>query len=215
VHASDAAPLIFYHSHIGKQMSRIKRGGALAALGVAVVGGFEGLRLTAYKDAVGVPTICFGETRGVRMGMVKTKAECDAMLIKGLGEFADGIERCVPSVAVMPDPRYIAHLSLAWNIGVGGYCKSSIARLENAGHTVAACDSFLKYNRAGGVVFPGLTRRREKERALCLRDAPFAQPQTQPVPSAPSGSPAPFIIILFAAIAGGVFFFIRRKKKKG
>jgi lysozyme len=196
-------------------MSRIKKGGALAALGVAVVGGFEGLRLTAYSDAVGVPTICYGETRGIRLGMKRTKPECDAMLIKGLDEFADGVERCVPSARVMPEPRYIAHLSLAYNIGVGGYCKSSIARLENAGHTVAACDSFLKYNRAGGVVFPGLTRRREKERALCLRDAPIVQPPTQPVPSAPSGSPAPFIIILFAAIAGGVFFFIRRKKKKG
>jgi lysozyme len=194
-------------------MSRIKKRGALAAAAVVVVGGFEGLRLTAYSDAVGVPTICYGETRGIRLGMKFTKPECDAMLIKGLDEFADGVERCVPSARVMPEPRYIAHLSLAYNIGVGGYCKSSIARLENAGHTVAACDSFLKYNRAGGVVFPGLTRRREKERALCLRDAPIVQPPTQPTP-APSGPPAPVIILLFAAIIGGAVLFIRNRKKK-
>jgi lysozyme len=197
-------------------MSRIKKGGALAALGVAVIGGFEGLRLVAYRDVVGTPTACFGETRGIRLGMKFSKPECDAMLLKGLDEFAAGVERCVPSARSMPEPRYIAHLSLAYNIGIGGYCKSSIARLENAGHTVAACDSFLKYNRAGGVVFPGLTRRREKERALCLRDAPMVQP-TQPVPPtlAPSGPPAPVIILLFAAIVGGVVLFIRNRKKKG
>jgi lysozyme len=193
-------------------MSRIKRGGALAALGVAVIGGFEGLRLTAYRDAVNVPTICYGETRGIRMGMTASKPECDAMLLRGLDEFADGVERCVPSARAMPEGRYIAHLSLAYNIGIGGYCKSSIARLQNAGDVVGACNAFLKYNKAGGVTFPGLTRRREKERAMCLRDAPIVQP-TQPPAS--GGSPAPFIIILFAAIAGGVFFFIRRKKKKG
>lgn len=152
-------------------MSRLKKGGAIAALAVTIVGGFEGLRLVAYRDVVSVPTVCYGETRGIRMGMKFTKPECDAMLLKGLDEFADGVERCVPSARSMPEPRYVAHVSLAYNIGVGAYCKSSVARLENAGHTRAACDFFLRYNRAGGVVFPGLTKRREKERALCLRGA--------------------------------------------
>ena len=148
-------------------MSRLKKGAAVGALAVAVVGGFEGLRLTAYRDVVGVPTICFGETRGIRMGMKLTKAECDAMLLKGLDEFADGVEKCVPSAKTMPEKRYVAHVSLAYNIGVGGYCKSSIARLQNAGHERAACDFFLRYNRAGGIVFPGLTKRRQAERAMC------------------------------------------------
>lgn len=150
-------------------MSRLKKGGAIAALAVTVVGGFEGLRLVAYRDVVGVATACFGETRGIRMGMKFTKPECDAMLLRGLDEFADGVEKCVPSARSMPESRYVAHLSLAYNIGTGAYCKSSIARLENAGQTRAACDAFLKFNRAGGVVFPGLTKRREKERDLCRR----------------------------------------------
>jgi lysozyme len=105
----------------------------------------------------------------VRRGMKATRDECDAMLLRRLDEFADGVERCVPSAKTMPEERFIAHTSLAYNIGVGGYCKSSIARLENAGYTRAACNYFMKYNRAGGVVFPGLTRRRAAERAMCLK----------------------------------------------
>lgn len=149
-------------------MSRLKKGAAVGALAVAVVGGFEGLRLSAYRDVVGVPTVCYGETRGIRMGMKFAKTECDAMLLKGLDEFADGVERCVPGLKAAPEKRYVAHVSLAYNIGIGGYCKSSIARLQNAGHERAACDFFLKYNRAGGIVFPGLTKRRQAERAMCL-----------------------------------------------
>jgi lysozyme len=106
-----------------------------------------------------------------RMGMKFTKAECDEKFVKALDEFANGVERCVPSAREMPEPRYIAHLSLAYNIGVGGYCKSSIARLHNHGDTVGACNAFLLYNKAGGVTFPGLTRRRKQERAMCLQEA--------------------------------------------
>ena len=149
-------------------MSRLKKGGSAALLAVAVVGGFEGLRQAAYRDVVGVPTVCYGETRGVRMGMKFTKPECDAMLLKGLDEFADGVEKCTFTARNMPEKRYVAHVSLAYNIGVGGYCKSSVSRLENAGQTRASCDAFLKWNKAGGITFPGLTRRRQAERAMCL-----------------------------------------------
>lgn len=147
-------------------MNRIRKGAAAGAMAVALVGGFEGLRLVAYRDVVGVATVCYGETRGVKMGDRHTKAECDAMLLKGLAEFEAGVERCVP--VPMSDKTRVAHVSLAYNIGVGGYCKSSVARLANAGHMRASCDAFMKWNRAGGVVWPGLTRRRAAERDLCV-----------------------------------------------
>lgn len=152
-------------------MSRLKKGGTVAALAITVIGGFEGLRLAAYPDPAtkGYPwTVCFGETRGVKRGDVHTLDECKAMLIKGADEFGNGVERCVPSAKDMPAKRYVAHLSLSYNIGVGAYCKSSVARLANAGHARASCDAFLKWNRAAGVIFPGLTRRRQAERTLCL-----------------------------------------------
>ena len=148
--------------------NRMKQGAAAAALAVTFVGGWEGTKLIAYRDVVGVPTICMGETRGVTMGMTATKAECDAMLLKGLADFERGVLGC--TFVPLPDARLVAVVSLAYNIGTGAYCKSSVARLLNAGATRQACDAFLKWNKAGGIAFPGLTRRRQAERELCLRD---------------------------------------------
>ena len=157
-------------------MSRLKKSAAAAALAVSVLGGFEGLRQIAYRDPAtkGYPwTVCYGETRladgsPVRPGMSFSLDQCKAMLIARADEFGDALERCVPSAATMPAARYVAHLSLEYNIGIGAYCRSSVARLQNAGAERAACDAFLKWNRAAGVVMPGLTKRRQQERALCL-----------------------------------------------
>lgn len=152
-------------------MSRLKRGGAVAAMVVAVVGGFEGLRLNAYPDPAtkGPPwTVCYGETSGVKRGDSHSIAECKAMLIKSLEKYANGIEACVK--VPLPDRRFVALTSFAYNVGVGAACKSSVVRQINAGQTRAGCDSLLKWNKAAGVVFPGLTKRRQKERELCVAD---------------------------------------------
>jgi lysozyme len=203
-------------------MSRIKKGGALAATAVAAVGAYEGLRLAAYRDPVGVPTVCYGETRGIRMGQKFTKAECDQMLLKALDEFGNGIEKCVPNLKSVPEKRYVAHLSLAYNIGVGGYCKSSIARLQKAGDDLAACDRFLLYNKAGGRELAGLTKRRKDERAMCRLAGPTTPlpdpaPLPGPDPGENPGVPADWSFLPWLlgvlAIAGGVFFWLRRKKR--
>lgn len=150
-------------------MSRLKKGGAVAALAVTLVGGFEGLRLVAYPDPAtrGPPwTICYGHTDGVMPGDRKSLEECKALFIKELDKFADKVERCV--IRPMSDKTEVAFLSLAYNIGSAGFCKSSVARLYNAGDGQGACDAMLRFNRAAGVVFPGLTKRRVKERRLCM-----------------------------------------------
>lgn len=147
-------------------MSRLTKGGAVAALAVALVGGFEGVRTTAYRDVVGVPTVCYGETQGVRMGDTYTPAQCKAMLVASLETYASGIERCV--TVPLPDERYVSLISFSYNVGIRAACDSSVVRLINAGRTREGCDALRKWNRAGGVVFPGLTKRREAERALCL-----------------------------------------------
>lgn len=150
-------------------MSRLKKSATAAAIAVTVVGGFEGLRQTAYPDPAtrGHPfTVCFGHTGpDVSPGVRKSMEECKALLLKDLESAGGQIERCIH--APMSDRRYVAVLSLAVNIGGGAVCKSSIVRLLNAGEDDAACDAFLKYNRAAGIVMPGLTRRRQAERALC------------------------------------------------
>lgn len=138
---------------------------AVLALAIPLIGGFEGLRQYAYRDPVGIPTICFGETRGVRMGQHHTVAECKAMMANRLEvDFIPGVERCV-HVPMSPE-REAAVLSFAYNVGVGAACRSGFVRKLNAGDP-DACDELMKWNRAGGMVLPGLTRRREAERALC------------------------------------------------
>ena len=149
--------------------SRMKKSAALAAACCTLVGGSEGLRTAAYPDPAtrGHPwTVCYAETKGVKPDDRHTVAECKAMLAASLESYAVSMERCM--ILPMPDGTYAAFLSLSYNIGTGAFCKSSAARLWNVGEPRAACDAMLKWNRAAGIVFPGLTRRRQAERALCL-----------------------------------------------
>lgn len=152
--------------------NRMKKGTAIAAIAVALIGGFEGLRQSAYPDPAtkGKPwTICYGHTAGVKPGDRKSIEECKALLIADLKIYADGITKCTR--VYLPDERFVALTSFAFNVGVGAACKSSVVRLINEGKTRQGCDALMKWNRAAGIVFPGLTRRRAAERDLCLKGA--------------------------------------------
>lgn len=145
--------------------------GALTALGllsIQVIGGFEGLRLVAYQDVISVWTACYGETKGIKPGMKFTKEQCDIMFIERLQEFEAGMRKCLKAPDAIPDKPYVAFLSLAYNIGNGAFCRSSIARKANAGDLRGACNAITLYNRAGGRVVRGLVNRRAAERKLCL-----------------------------------------------
>lgn len=150
-------------------MSRLKKGAAVTGIAVTLIGGFEGLRTVAYPDPAtkGPPwTVCYGETDGVKHGDRYTVEQCKDMLQESLQKYAKGVERCV--IAPLPDKRYVALVSFAYNVGVGAACKSSVVTNINAGRTREGCDALLKWNRAAGIVFPGLTKRRERERQFCL-----------------------------------------------
>jgi len=123
--------------------------------------------LRAYLDAVKVPTACDGITRGVRMGQVYTEAQCTAKLEEELIAHATAVVACVPALYGRPN-QAVASVSLAYNIGAAGFCRSTAARRFNAGQWAAGCDAFLMWNKAGGRVLAGLVSRRKRERALCL-----------------------------------------------
>lgn len=133
---------------------------------VACVGAEEGLRTVAYKDPVGIPTICFGETKDVKLGDKKTVAECEAMLGERVLEFGRGVDAC--TTGPMTPSRKAGLTSFAYNVGIEGYCKSSIARKLNAGDVQGGCDALRLYVYAKGIKLPGLVKRREQERDLCL-----------------------------------------------
>lgn len=153
--------------------SRLKRGmiggfTAVAMLAIGFVGGWEGKRNQAYRDIVGVPTVCFGETRGVKMGDKYTDEECEVMLGQGLTEFEAGMRKCILRPDRIPDKSYVSFLSLSYNIGLGAFCRSTVLRRINSGDLIGACNGITVWNRAGGKVVRGLVNRRAAEKKLCL-----------------------------------------------
>lgn len=143
---------------------------AVLALALPLVQVWEGRSLVAYRDVAGVPTICDGETRGVKMGDTATPIQCDAMTEAAVAEFEAAIRPCLP--ADLPTETRAAFVVAAYNIGADAFCKSSMARKAVAGDLHGACDALMKWNKARvkGVlqVVRGLTNRRAAERALCL-----------------------------------------------
>lgn len=134
--------------------------------------------LKTYLDIAGIPTACDGLTKGIQRGQTSTPAQCTSMLEAALVEHAAGVMRCSPGLALDKPHRdnvRAAAVSMAYNIGVGAWCGSTARKLVDAGKIRAACDAFLPWDKArvGGVLRPvkGLTARRQRERALCLKDA--------------------------------------------
>ncbi len=138
--------------------------GLLAA--AACIAAFEGLRTAAYLDPVGIPTICFGETKGVKMGHTATPEQCKEMLGNRVVEFDNAVVRCI-GYAPAPGPR-AAFVSLAYNIGEPKFCGSTLARLARDGEIEQACQQLDRWVYAKGVVLPGLVKRRAEEKQLCL-----------------------------------------------
>lgn len=144
-----------------------KKTAAWVAICASCVAGAEGLRTYAYRDPVGIPTICFGETKGVRMGDKATADECKDMLIDRVQEFGDGVDACVKRP--LPNETKAAFTSFAYNVGVAKFCGSTMARKAASGDLAGACNELPRWNKANGVPLPGLTNRREKERELCIK----------------------------------------------
>ena len=124
----------------------------------------EGLRLEAYRDSVGVPTICYGETENVSMGDKRTLEECNAMFKVKLGTYAYAVDMAIDTP--LSAATHAAFTSWAYNVGLGAMKRSTLVKKANAGDMVGACNELLKWKNAGGK--PILLARRERERKLCL-----------------------------------------------
>lgn len=140
----------------------------MLALAAATIAPWEGKRNEPYRDPIGILTVCYGETR-VEMRRY-TDAECTAMLQSAAAEFAEGVRKRNPAIASYPH-QWAAHTSFAYNVGLGTYGKSSVARLFAEGKQAEACRFLGRYVYAGGKPLKGLQRRRAAETALCLTDA--------------------------------------------
>ena len=143
-----------------------KKRAAWVAIATTCVAGFEGLRQVAYRDPVGIPTICFGETKGVRMGDKASLDECKGMLADSLEIANAGVSSCAK--VDLPDDTRAAMVSFTYNVGVGTFCRSTMAKKLNAHDLAGACNELPRFVYAKGVKLPGLVRRRAEERRICL-----------------------------------------------
>lgn len=134
--------------------------------GIALIKSFESRALHAYPDPAtgGDPwTNGYGHTgEDVIPGQTIDEAQAERWLAADLFRF----ERAVDSVGPLTQNQYDACISLAYNIGVANFDHSTLVRMLQNGDTAGAAGQFERWNKAGGKVMAGLTRRRAAERAL-------------------------------------------------
>ncbi len=126
---------------------------------------FEGLSLTSYQDQVGVWTIGYGHTgRSIHGGMTITEEQAGVLLESDVAAAVTGVNRMVTSE--IEQHHFDALVDFAFNLGVSALLHSTLLRLVNAGDFTTAAPQFLLWDHAGGVVVPGLLRRRQAEMEL-------------------------------------------------
>lgn len=144
-------------------------GGVLAILlaAIAFIAPWEGQSTVPYRDIVGKLTWCYGETRGAPKAEY-TEAECAAMLATGVGQFYDGMTKCIHKP--LTQGQWVAVVSLAYNAGLSAICNSTMVKMINRGESPEVwCQQLLRWDYAGGKKVRGLTRRREAEYRECVK----------------------------------------------
>lgn len=145
----------------------------LSKVGIDLIKSFEGCYLKAYKCPAGVWTIGWGTTEpidGVKPheGMVITQKQADELLIKNLNGYENAVNEHV--TYSINQNQFDALVSFAYNCGNGALKTSTLLKKLNAGDVHGAANEFLRWNKANGKVLSGLTRRREAERKLFLKE---------------------------------------------
>jgi lysozyme len=135
----------------------------LALLGIAT---HEGYREKAYRDVTGVPTVGYGETKGITMNSTMTRLEAFQRLAISADEHAEGMVRCIK--VPISQGEFDAYLSFTYNVGVGAFCRSTLVKKLNNMDYDGACKELLRWTQAGGKVYPGLVRRRQEEYNTCI-----------------------------------------------
>lgn len=132
----------------------------------------------AYIDAVGIPTVCYGQTgkdlygRTIRVGMPPfTEQECTEMLLKTVVEFEKEIDRLV-KVDYRSDYQKAALISFVYNVGVGNFASSTLLKDLNKGLHDSACSRLSDWVYAKKKKLNGLVKRREEEMQWCMGNVP-------------------------------------------
>lgn len=127
----------------------------------------EGYSDRAIEPVPGdVPTIGFGTTGGIKPGDTITPPKAVARALSDVQKFEGVLKRCV--TVPLHQHEYDAYLSLAYNIGPGAFCNSTLVVKLNSLDYAAACAEIKRWNRFQGKPLRGLTLRREREYQMCI-----------------------------------------------
>jgi lysozyme len=144
---------------------------SLSAAALIGIAGWESYRGEAYyatedEKARGISTIGFGTTKDVKPGDKTTPVRALQQLGKDADVYQQAMRRCI--TVPLHQWEFDAGLSLAYNIGPTAFCRSTAVKKLNVGDYAGFCNEFLRWNKAGGKVLNGLTKRRQQERDLCM-----------------------------------------------
>ena len=132
--------------------------------GIELIKHFEGCELEAYKCPAGVWTIGYGHIKGVKEGMKITEMQAEEMLKSELHEYEGYINDYV--TVPLNQNQFDAMVSWVYNLGGGNLRSSTLLKVLNAGDYDGVPAQMLRWNKAGGKVLEGLTRRRQAEADL-------------------------------------------------
>lgn len=173
--------------------------------GLRLIKSFEGYHTrlkdgscTAYLCPAGVPTLGYGCTEGIKLGMVWTQEQAEEALRREIAKFENAVTKSV--TVDINQNEFDSMVSLAYNIGVAGFQRSSILRRLNKGDRKGAALAFHLWNQGGGRVLPGLVSRRAREAALFLK--PAEKPEEPFMPQEVAASPEPAKPVNVAVVSG-------------
>ena len=132
---------------------------------------FEGCRLEAYQDVIGVWTIGWGTTHypdgsSVKRGDRITQEYADELLAHDMHKFEEGVSKHIPQQ--LTANQNAALISFAYNLGLGNLYHSTLLKRIHKKDYAAAAKEFEKWVNAGGKKVKGLVRRRKAEQSLFL-----------------------------------------------
>ena len=136
----------------------------MSRVGIELIKQFEGCRLKAYKDAVGVWTIGYGHTVDVKEGIEISQHQAGVIFEVDLYEYEGYINKYVQ--VPLTQNQFDALVSWVYNLGVGNLQSSTMLRVLNEGKYSEVSYQIKRWNKAGGKVLRGLIRRREAEADL-------------------------------------------------
>ena len=142
-------------------------------LGIDLIKQYEGCKLNAYLCPANVPTIGYGSTyyedlSKVKIGDTITNEQAEKLLINLVDRFSISVKNAITSK--VNENQFSAIVSFAYNCGLGNLRSSTLLKKVNLNPLdITIKDEFMKWNKGGGKVLMGLTRRRESESNLYFK----------------------------------------------